>query len=106
MKKLSQDAVLDAREALTEHQQQQKVSNNMASSAVVCDYTKAPNSWLAPQLNLSSARAARHAEIAAAQATAKPALPQPTVEEQHQQLVQRRRDSASTQKFNRQSFSK
>jgi hypothetical protein len=104
VKKLSQDAVLDAREALEAHQVENKPRHTDTSK--LNDWTNEPGRTTAPRLSLASARAARHAEIAAAQANAKPAPPQPTVEEQHQQLVQRRRDSASTQKFNRQSFSK
>jgi hypothetical protein len=103
-RRFSADEMNEQRAALAEHQADQHPMNNIVSSATVCDYTKHPKQWLAPALNLESARAARHAEISAAQANAKPAPPQPTVEEQHQELVERRRASGGVQKFNRQSF--
>jgi hypothetical protein len=101
VRRLSEDAVLDAREALALHVEQNKPMNNMG--VIQNDYTKSPTLWNGPVAQADRV-ARRHAELAAAQVTAKPAPPQPTVEENHQELVQRRRENGGVQKFNRKSF--
>ena len=103
-RRFSADEMNEQRAALAEHQADQHPMNNMG--VLQNDYTKSPALTLAPRLDLVSARAAAHARIAAENATPKPASPQPTVEDSHRELVQRRRASGGVQKFNRQSFSK
>jgi hypothetical protein len=84
----------------------QKPQNNLAASRTVNDWTKSATRTLANGMNISQRRAVAHTALAAATAAAKPATPQPTAEEAHQALLERKRASNGVQSFNRLSFTR
>jgi hypothetical protein len=92
----------DQARALSEHTA--KTKPHHLDTSTQNDYEKAPGRWNAPAMSLTEARAKRHEEIRKANAKAKPAQPTQTVEEAHQELVERRRASGNAQSFNRKSF--
>jgi len=98
VKRISEDAV---QQALAEHTAATKPHHTDTSK--LNDYTKSPTLWNAPTCSIAG-RAARHEEIREANATAKPVPATLTAEEQHQQLVERRRAAGNTKSLNRLSF--
>ncbi len=63
--KLSQDAIEAAREQLHEHTEAMKPKNNLAASVAVGDWTKTASGSCLPPFDVSAARAAVHARLAA-----------------------------------------
>lgn len=69
MKHLSNDRVLDARQALAEHTDAMKPSNNLAVSATQNDWTRFASRTTVQPLDLNAARAAAHERIRKENAT-------------------------------------